>query len=387
MPLDPERDHETTNPMTQPPPQPDDRILVYSDESAHQSFPARALASSEIPVEFFEDLRALRSAAGENVSALAVACSDDGLLDDLARTVDQTIQLWEVPIYVCAREMPERLAARPNVTRVDPSTSEHMLRSAVEGALRERRRQAYLNQVLDSLRQVEEREERLLAEIGHELRNPLAVLATSVSVIRQEHQEDEELAQRLETMERQVHALTRRVDQMLDTSRGTSEFSDSREWPPESAGQKKKRRAPGAALEAAKSRHHRGGAVLVVEDHHDGRALMVELLRMWGYTVEGASDGLEGVEVARRLHPDIALVDIDLPEIDGYEVARRIRDERGDEPIHLIAMSGFGQPEDRLRALAAGFDRHLVKPVDSVRLANLLEETLAGDGESAARET
>jgi CheY-like chemotaxis protein len=230
-----------------------------------------------------------------------------------------------------------------------------------------------LNDVLESLRQVEEREERLLAEIGHELRNPLAVLATSVSVIRQEHKEDRELAQRLETMERQVHALTHRVAQMLDTSRGTSEFSDSREWPPE--GTTKTPKIPAGRSSS------RGGAVLVVEDHHDGRALLVELLRMWGYTAEGASDGLEGVEVARRLHPDVALVDIDLPEIDGYEVARRIRDDRGDEPIHLIAMSGFGQPEDRLRALAAGFDRHLVKPVDSVRLANLLEETLEGDSE------
>lgn len=359
--------------MTQPPPQPDDRIFVFSDEAADQSFPARALASSEIPVECFEDLKAMRAAAAQSVSALAVACTEAGPLDDLARTVDQTIQLWEIPIYVCAREMPERLAARPNVTRIDPSTSEEMLRSAIEGALRERRRQAYLNEVLDSLRQVEEREERLLAEIGHELRNPLAVLATSVSVIRQEHKEDRELARRLETMERQVHALTRRVDQMLDTSRGTSEFSDSREWPPD---KREKKTAPRDTTDSAAS--FRGGAVLVVEDHHDGRALLVELLRMWGYTAEGASDGLEGVEVARRLHPDIALVDIDLPEIDGYEVARRIRDERGDEPIHLIAMSGFGQPEDRLRALAAGFDRHLVKPVDSVRLANLLEETLEG---------
>jgi PAS domain S-box-containing protein len=110
--------------------------------------------------------------------------------------------------------------------------------------------------------------------------------------------------------------------------------------------------------------------VLVVEDNDDAREMLRNLLHLFGHEVHEACDGAAGIELARRLRPDAALIDIGLPGIDGYEVARRIR---GDVPAaRLVALTGYGQPEDRERALAAGFDVHLVKPVDPEQLERLL---------------
>ncbi|HEV7783694.1 MAG TPA: ATP-binding protein, partial [Thermoanaerobaculia bacterium] len=114
--------------------------------------------------------------------------------------------------------------------------------------------------------------------------------------------------------------------------------------------------------------------VLVVEDNHDGRESLRDLLEIWGHEVTLAEDGPEGVDKALSVHPDVALVDIGLPGLDGNEVARRIRSALGSDEISLIAMTGYGQPEDRRRALQAGFDRYLVKPVDPAILSQLLAE-------------
>ncbi len=104
--------------------------------------------------------------------------------------------------------------------------------------------------------------------------------------------------------------------------------------------------------------------VLVVEDNFDGRESLRELLELWGYAVDLAATGKQGLAKALGAPPDAALIDIGLPEMDGNEVARRIRAELDGDEIALIAMTGYGQPEDRRRALAAGFDTYLVKPVD-----------------------
>jgi signal transduction histidine kinase/ActR/RegA family two-component response regulator len=106
-----------------------------------------------------------------------------------------------------------------------------------------------------------------------------------------------------------------------------------------------------------------GRRVLLVEDNEDGRHMMEMVLALEGHTVRAVSSGLEAVNVAAAWAPDIALVDIGLPDIDGYEVARRIRALRPDTPPKLVAVSGFGQPQDQRTAYEAGFDLHLTKPV------------------------
>ena len=113
--------------------------------------------------------------------------------------------------------------------------------------------------------------------------------------------------------------------------------------------------------------------ILIVEDDADNREMMHILLESSGHEVHDAADGTSGVEIATRLQPDIVLIDIGLPGLDGYEVARRIRAVLKDGP-RLIALSGYGQPEDKRRAFGAGFDDHLVKPADPTRLASILAE-------------
>ena len=112
--------------------------------------------------------------------------------------------------------------------------------------------------------------------------------------------------------------------------------------------------------------------VLIVEDNDDAREMLRILLEHEGHEVFEAVDGTEGVRAAARVRPDLALVDLGLPILDGYEVARFIR-RQDYQPQRLVALTGYGQTADRERALRAGFDDHLVKPVDPDRLAELLQ--------------
>jgi len=114
-----------------------------------------------------------------------------------------------------------------------------------------------------------------------------------------------------------------------------------------------------------------GRSILIVEDNADARDVLRVLLELEGHEVETAEEGQAALELARTKDPDIALVDIGLPGIDGYEVARRLRARDPRRPL-LIALTGYGQPEDRRRATDAGFDDVLVKPVDPVTLTALL---------------
>jgi signal transduction histidine kinase len=126
--------------------------------------------------------------------------------------------------------------------------------------------------------------------------------------------------------------------------------------------------APAAPVDAGKP------TVLLIEDNDDGREMMATMLGTFGYPVLQAGDGLEGVRMACAHLPDVALVDIGLPGIDGYEVARRLRQDAATSGVRLIALTGYGLAEDQRRVLEAGFDTHLVKPVE----LNTLLDQLAG---------
>lgn len=112
--------------------------------------------------------------------------------------------------------------------------------------------------------------------------------------------------------------------------------------------------------------------VLIIEDNKDGRDMLQLVLELWGHHVEVAANGVEGVKKALESHPEVALVDIGLPYLDGYQVAKRLRADFGCR-IFLIACTAYGSPEDRRRSLEAGFDVHLVKPVDLEELDGWLE--------------
>jgi PAS domain S-box-containing protein len=115
--------------------------------------------------------------------------------------------------------------------------------------------------------------------------------------------------------------------------------------------------------------------VLLVEDNLDAAGALAELLRMWGHPVELAHDGVAALRLAREARPEIVLLDIGLPGLDGYEVASRLRAISGLEAARLVALTGYGQEADRRRSRLAGFDHHVVKPVD----LDLLREILRGE--------
>jgi CheY-like chemotaxis protein/two-component sensor histidine kinase len=120
-----------------------------------------------------------------------------------------------------------------------------------------------------------------------------------------------------------------------------------------------------------------GLRVLVVDDNRDSANLQATLLRHNGHQVETAYDGVNALSVALRFRPNVILLDIGLPEIDGYEVAWRIRQQDVLKGVVLVAMTGYGQPEDRRRSLAVGFDHHLVKPTVFADLQEILASVAA----------
>ena len=112
--------------------------------------------------------------------------------------------------------------------------------------------------------------------------------------------------------------------------------------------------------------------ILVVDDVIDTSESFAELLGLWGHEIRMVHDGSAALTIARSFRPDVVLLDIGLPGMDGYEVARRLRQEHADRPMRLVALTGYGQESDRQQAREAGFDHHLVKPVDLGILHKLL---------------
>lgn len=116
--------------------------------------------------------------------------------------------------------------------------------------------------------------------------------------------------------------------------------------------------------------------VLVIDDNIDAADMLAMMLQMFGHEVQTAYTGEDALEIMVEYHADIVLLDIGLPGMNGYEIAQRLRQQPQTKEVRLIAMTGYGQESDRQRSQEAGFDYHLVKPVDPQKLQNLLE-TLA----------
>ena len=142
--------------------------------------------------------------------------------------------------------------------------------------------------------------------------------------------------------------------------------------------QQGRRAEPVKTLKAAVPNPSNRRRVLVVDDNEDAAEMLAGALAQIGYDVAIAHDGPSALERAAAFDPDVALLDIGLPVIDGYEVAERLRTQAsGHRHLSLIAVTGYGQEADRLRSDRAGFERHLVKPIDLQQLALVLESTLA----------
>jgi CheY-like chemotaxis protein len=117
----------------------------------------------------------------------------------------------------------------------------------------------------------------------------------------------------------------------------------------------------------------RASRVLVVDDNRDAAIMLAELLVAYGYDARAAHDAASALDLGERFDPDLALLDIGLPLVDGYELARRFLAHPVLRRTRLIALTGYGQEQDRRQADAAGFRGHLVKPVDVDKLRALLD--------------
>jgi CheY-like chemotaxis protein len=117
-----------------------------------------------------------------------------------------------------------------------------------------------------------------------------------------------------------------------------------------------------------------GRRVLVVDDNRDAADTLSLLLELMGHEARSAHDGLEALSAAEAFKPDVVLLDIGLPKMNGYEVCRRLRQEPWGREAFLVALTGWGQADDLRQASEAGFDRHLVKPVEEAVLQKLLAE-------------
>jgi CheY-like chemotaxis protein/two-component sensor histidine kinase len=142
---------------------------------------------------------------------------------------------------------------------------------------------------------------------------------------------------------------------------------------------------PSTDAASAKSRQSR--RILIADDNRDGAESMQLYLQMQGHEVHVAFNGADALSVAAQIKPEVGVIDIGLPDVSGHEVARRIREEVWGRGVLLIALTGWGQESDKLRARAAGFDRHCTKPVDPVELERLFLSSQRGtkDGGTSLR--
>jgi CheY-like chemotaxis protein len=116
--------------------------------------------------------------------------------------------------------------------------------------------------------------------------------------------------------------------------------------------------------------------ILVVDDNRDSAGSLAMLLNLLGNEVRTAHDGIEAVEAAERFRPEVVLMDVGMPRLDGYEATRRIREQPWGKAMTIIALTGWGQEGDKLQSREAGCNAHLVKPVDLTDLEKLLTEPL-----------
>ncbi|HEV2843780.1 MAG TPA: ATP-binding protein [Thermoanaerobaculia bacterium] len=518
----------------------EDRVLVLTPTGRDATLVCKLLASVDVrshpcesPAEMFQELEA-------GAGALIVA--DEALfpevVESLLKALGQQPPWSDLPLIVfthggeTSERVLEELVPLGNATVLERPVRLTTLLSAVKAALRARRRQYEVRDLLRRQADADRRKDEFLAMLGHELRNPLAAIRNALWVLDKVGTKDEPATRQRDVITRQTRHLVRMVDDLLDVSRVTQgkiilkrryvDLADVAERCLSELGMSSLARSNGLELsvqtrpvtvqgdpvrleqvlcnliqnavkytprggriwvevgaegeqavvrvrdtgvglspgmlqtifepfaqvessrqrsegglglglplvrslavlhggrvearsegpgrgsefvvrlpiskEAARPAAFRKAAaparpvetpggglhVLVVEDNPDGRETLRDLLEIWGYEVSVAATGPEGLELAFSVRPDVALIDIGLPGMDGNEVARRIRSVLDEDEISLIAMTGYGQPEDRRRALQAGFGRYLVKPVDPAVLSQLLAE-VQRPGEPQAR--
>ncbi len=215
----------------------------------------------------------------------------------------------------------------------------------------------------------------VLAALAHELRNSLAAFTSSLPLLEQHPARDEGERVAREIVRRQTAQLRQLADTLVAARKsgaaaGNMESSVEASLPAErqkrAAAAEETRPAQPATTAGAKRR------VLIIEDNADVQLMLKTLVEFWGHEVWVASDGHAGLRAIERVKPDIALIDIDLPSVNGYEMARRLTAHPLRRRPYLVAVTGYSAPEQKEQALRSGFDLHLAKPAEPTQLSELI---------------
>ncbi|HTQ81416.1 MAG TPA: response regulator [Thermoanaerobaculia bacterium] len=367
----------------------EERVLVFAPTGREAAPVCEILAHAGLASLHCQDFRDLcrEIRAGAGAAVLAEEALFPYNVKALLEVLNQQGSWSDLPLIVLTGRSPE---SRPTLQPLRRSTllerpvGVATLISACQTALGARRLQYEVRDLLDGKAEADRSKAQFMTLLGHELRNPLAALQNAGSVLtelisgatgatgatgangtnnatRFAQDDDKDLALRqCQVIDRQTRHLRNLVDDLLGML--ASDRITVRETASE-VGAARPNHAPRADLR-----------ILVVEDNPDGRESLRDLLEIWGYQVGLAENGPEGLAQALASPYNVALIDIGLPGFDGNEVARRIRSRLNGHTPCLIAMTGYGQPEDEGRARQAGFDTFLVKPVDPAALARLLAE-------------
>jgi len=198
-----------------------------------------------------------------------------------------------------------------------------------------------------------------LAFLDHELRNPMAVILSSIELLQMEGIPKEESPELIETINKQVRVITGILEELLSPTGLTqkSSLSTTKTLPPQN----------GVLLSVIEHTP----TMLLVDDNEIAAEALKRLLESEGYTVLLANTGSEAISKAKESHPKVIILDIGLPDMDGYDVIRTLQEEKGFMPIY-IALTGYGQAADKLRAQEAGFHAHLTKPVGLKEIQRVL---------------
>src|SRR5438105_2366461 len=284
------------------------------------------------------------------------------------------------PILEVARVAREVITQRDYSLRARKTTDDEIgeLVDSFNALLAETGRRA------EALREADRRKDEFLATLAHELRNPLAPLRNALEILRMPESNPAMREQARQMTERQLAQMVRLVrsleraqaglgvgltlSRQLVTLHGGT-LSVKSDGPGKGSEFTVRLPMAGASLgqSVERGRHGQSGQrrrILLADDNSDFASSLAAVLEARGHEVRVAHDGAEALAAAAGFNPDFAFLDIGMPKVHGYEVARRLRDMPATSECVLVAVTGWGQEDDRRRAREAGFDRHLVKPVD-----------------------
>ncbi len=355
--------------------------------------PSRSLAHETLTAAGFDTLGAATGAEAlqqlhslPNLVVLDLQLPDISGLE-LCRMIRASLEWRHLPVLVTSATFttPERriqgLQSGADLYLVCPYEPLELV-AAVRALLRLGQAEAELHRRVEELAAADRQKDEFVARLAHDLRNPLAEITSSLPLLDVHRRDDVRFAEVRGVLARQSEQLSRLVDDLVDVARithGRIELRERHGAPFEVelplTTEPVKVAEPAARLDQLPEARGPGRRVLVIEDNPDARESLKDVLELLGHTVEAASDGMEGLKVVETFLPDVVLTDIGLPEMDGYAVGRAIRQLEAGKKLFLVALTGYGGREMRDKALAAGFNLHVVKPCDANVLAKILQNT------------